>query len=133
MIVANFNRYELYMRKIDLLLEEYGESHQNPTNKTIHWVCVPLIFFSLVGLIFSIPSDVVQRFLGAGNPYANWATVLLILVTIYYVSLSIPLSLGMHRFGLCVSAFLYWRGSVSFMDIRWRGRNRPFLKIFSSC
>lgn len=44
------------MRKIDSLLEEYGESHQNPTNKLIHWICVPAIFFSIVALIFSIPA-----------------------------------------------------------------------------
>lgn len=86
------------MRKIDHLLSEYGESHQNATNKAIHWICVPLIFFSIVGLIASIPSGFVQRFLGEGNPYANWAAVVLILVLVYYVSLSIPLSFGMMLF-----------------------------------
>ena len=48
------------MRKIDELLAEYGESHQNATNKAIHWICVPLIFLSVVGLIASIPSNFVQ-------------------------------------------------------------------------
>ncbi len=91
------------MRKIDELLSEYGESHQDETNKRIHWICVPLIFFSVVGLIASIPADGVQRFLGEGNPYANWAAVVLILVLIYYVSLSIPLSIGMLLFAvLCL-------------------------------
>lgn len=87
------------MKKIDALFNEYGESHQNPTNKTIHWICVPLIFFSIVGLIASIPAEPLQR-LTDGNPYANWATVLLILVIVYYVSLSIPLAIGMMAFGL---------------------------------
>ena len=50
----------MIMRKIDQLFAEYGESHQNPTNKKIHWICVPLIFFSIVGLIASIPSHAVQ-------------------------------------------------------------------------
>ena len=88
------------MRKIDQLLSEYGSSHQNPTNKTIHWICVPLIFFSLVGLVASIPSGFVQSVMGEGNPYANWATVLLVITIIYYVSLSISLSIGMTIFGL---------------------------------
>jgi uncharacterized membrane protein YGL010W len=93
------------MRRIDELLEEYGESHQHETNKTIHWICVPLIFFSIVGLLASIPSGIVQSFLGPGNPYANWAGVALILVIVYYVSLSIPLSIGMMLFGvLCLTA-----------------------------
>jgi len=91
------------MRKIDRLLAEYGESHQNSTNKAIHWICVPLIFFSVVGLIASIPAQAVQSVLGEDNPYANWAAVVLILVLIYYVSVSIPLSIGMMLFGaLCL-------------------------------
>ena len=91
------------MRKIDELLSEYGESHQDHTNKIIHWICVPLIFFSLVGLIASIPADNVQRFLGQDNPYANWSVVVLIFVLIYYVSLSVSLSVGMMLFGvLCL-------------------------------
>jgi uncharacterized membrane protein YGL010W len=91
------------MRKIDLLLNEYGESHQDVTNKAIHWVCVPLIFLSVVGLIASIPSHAVQSVLGPGNPYANWAGVVLVLVLLYYVTLSIPLSIGMALFGvLCL-------------------------------
>jgi uncharacterized membrane protein YGL010W len=88
------------MRKIDELLAEYGESHQNQINKTIHWICVPLIFFSVVGLIASIPSGLVQRFLGEGNPYANWAAVVIVLILIYYVSLSILLGFGMLLFTL---------------------------------
>ena len=87
------------MRKIDALLSEYGESHQNETNKAIHWICVPLIFFSVVGLIASIPSDLVQRVLGE-NPYSNWALVVMVLVLIYYVSLSVPLGFGMFLFAL---------------------------------
>ena len=88
------------MRKIDQLLAEYGESHQNVTNKTIHWICVPSIFFSIVALVWSIPSAGVQQVLGEGNIYANWATVAMVLVMIYYVSLSIPLSIGMLMFAL---------------------------------
>jgi uncharacterized membrane protein YGL010W len=94
---------EFVMRRIDQLLLEYGESHQNGTNKMIHWICVPLIFLSIVGLIASIPSRAVQSVLGEGNPYANWAAVVLVLVIIYYVSLSISLSIGMMLFGvLCL-------------------------------
>jgi uncharacterized membrane protein YGL010W len=43
------------MRKIDQLFAEYAESHQNQTNKLIHWICVPLIFFTIVGFISLIP------------------------------------------------------------------------------
>jgi uncharacterized membrane protein YGL010W len=88
------------MRKIDSLLSEYGESHQNPTNKLIHWICVPLIFFSLMGLVASIPAGMLRSVLGEGSMYANWAAVLLAMALIYYVSLSIPLTVGMLLFAL---------------------------------
>lgn len=87
------------MRRIDQLLSEYGESHQNATNKMIHWICVPLIFFSVVALIASIPSDFLRNVLG-NWPLLSWASVILVLVMIYYVSLSIPLSIGMLIFSL---------------------------------
>lgn len=90
------------MKKIDALFLEYGESHQHSTNKAIHWICVPLIFFSIVGLIASIPAAPLQGLMD-GSPYANWATLLMVLVIVYYVSLSIPLSIGMMLFGaLCL-------------------------------
>jgi len=120
------------MRKIDMLLSEYGESHQNVTNKTIHWICVPLIFFSIVGLIASIPSAPVQTFLGESNPYANWATVLLVLVIIYYATLSITLSIGMALFAfLClyvanivvrIGFTPLWAVSLSIFVLAWIGQ-----------
>ncbi len=100
------------MRRIDALLSEYGESHQNATNKAIHWICVPAIFFSIVGLIASIPSGPVEAFLGQGNPYANWATVVLALVTIYYASLSLSLTIGMVLFGLLCLTLTRTLGSL---------------------
>jgi uncharacterized membrane protein YGL010W len=96
----NMVKKQLPMRKIDSLLSEYGESHQNATNKLIHWICVPLIFFSLMGLIASLPAGILQTMLGEGSIYANWAAVILALALIYYITLSIPLTVGMLLFAL---------------------------------
>lgn len=104
------------MRKIDLLLEEYGQSHQNHTNKLIHWVCVPAIFFSVVGLIFSIPSTFLMNQLPFLGYFSNWATISLLLILIYYISLSVPLSLGMLFFSaLCLAL-------ANFLDITFPGK-----------
>ena len=40
------------MRKLDVLLDQYGETHQNPVNKAIHWVCVPLIMWSALAAMW---------------------------------------------------------------------------------
>jgi len=118
------------MRKIDQLLAEYGESHQNATNKAIHWICVPLIFFSVVGIIASLPSGLVQSFLGE-NPYANWATVFMVIALGYYVTLSIPLAVGMMGFGaLCLymarvvtaQGLSLWITSLAIFVLAWIGQ-----------
>ncbi len=75
-------------RKIDWFLEKYGESHQNATNKLIHWVCVPLIMFSLLGLIYSIPFPIEKSLI------ANWAAVFMGLALCYYLFLSAFMFVG---------------------------------------
>ena len=81
-------------RRIDVLLAEYGESHQNPTNKTIHWIAVPVIAWSMIAILWVLPTP---RFFPA-NPYLTWATIACVLAIIYYLTLSIPLAIGMAAF-----------------------------------
>jgi uncharacterized membrane protein YGL010W len=69
--------------------DEYAASHQNPTNKALHWVCVPLIVWSLMGLLWSLPAP--GR---AQLEYANWASYAVAAAVIYYAVLSVPLALG---------------------------------------
>ena len=83
------------MRKIDALLSEYGESHKNATNKTIHWICVPAIFFSITGLLYCVklPFPVF-------GITANLAMIALTLITVYYISLSKTLWIGLLLFAV---------------------------------
>jgi uncharacterized membrane protein YGL010W len=96
------------VRKIDRLLSEYGESHQNHTNKLIHWICVPLIFFSIVGLIWSIPFPFADGLGDTAGKFLNWATILLALTLLYYISLSPSLSIGMIFVIFVFCAAAYW-------------------------
>ncbi len=88
------------MKKIDLLLNEYGESHQNKTNKLIHWLCVPAIFYSIVGLVWEIPLGPLADIKYNGFQYINWASLTLCLVFIYYLTLSPIITLGMIVFSI---------------------------------
>jgi len=74
-------------RPVDVLFDKYAESHQNPTNKLFHWICVPLIVFSLLGLVWQIPFPRLG-FLGSYNGYFNWASFLLAFSLYYYFTLS---------------------------------------------
>lgn len=87
------------MRTIQEWLDEYGSSHQNHTNKLIHWICVPAIFFSIVGLLYAIqfPFRIMQA------PFTA-AHVALLLVILYYLRLSAVLAAGM----LFISIIFLW-------------------------
>ena len=91
------------MAALSALLAEYGESHQNPTNKLVHWVCVPLIMFSLLGLLWSVP---VPGFIQNISPWLNWGTFVMALALLYYVRLSGRLALGMVLVWIAMAAGL---------------------------
>jgi len=79
------------MRSIHEWLDEYGESHQNPVNKRIHWVCVPAIVLSVIGLLWSLP---VPAAFGAISLAMNWAVLFAMAAVVYYFILSVPLGVG---------------------------------------
>ena len=92
------------MRKIEALLNQYGESHQTKLNKQIHYFCVPAIFFSLIGLLSLIPTGgfLQSIFPKARTPFAHVGTVVIAIGIFYYLRLSIPLFFGMLIFSFLV-------------------------------
>lgn len=79
------------MRTAGQWLDEYGASHRNHVNKTLHWVCVPVIVWCVLGFLWSLP---VPGGMAAIHPAANWAGLAALAALLYYSALSIPLMLG---------------------------------------
>jgi uncharacterized membrane protein YGL010W len=79
------------MRTADQWLDDYGDSHRNHANKALHWICVPVIAWCVLGLLWSLPFPNSIRAL---HPAANWASITVLAALIYYSLLSIPLALG---------------------------------------
>ena len=79
-------------RPIDQWLTQYSRYHQNALNKQIHFVCVPLIVLSILGILWSIPVPLQVTRLG---PWFNAATLVVLLTTIYYTRLAPRLAIGM--------------------------------------
>lgn len=110
-------------RRIDALLAEYGESHQNPTNKAVHWICVPAIFWSIAALIWSLPHGVIG---------INWLYPILGLVIVYYIVTSWRLAIGIIFYvAFCVwliklfEAFFtlpLWQLAIGVFVITWLGQ-----------
>ena len=85
------------MKSADTWFEEYGESHQNPTNKAIHWMCVPAILFATIGLFWAIPAPEAFRGVleGRMEPLLNWGSLLVVVALGLYLRLSFSIFLGM--------------------------------------
>jgi len=79
------------MRTVTDWLSDYGSSHQNPTNKLLHWLCVPPIVLSVMGFLWSLP---VPAAFAAASPWLNWATLIAVAALIYYLVLSPALAAG---------------------------------------
>jgi uncharacterized membrane protein YGL010W len=115
------------MKKLEDWLSEYGVSHKNPTNKLIHWICVPLIVFSLVLLLWSIPNIEILNNLGL-----NWAYLIMMFALVYYMLLSPSLAIGMLLFFLMISwlteiivestAYPTWGIGLTIFIIAWIGQ-----------
>ncbi len=79
-------------RQVDRLLAHYGESHQHPTNELIHFIAIPLIMLSLLGMMFALRPWVAYLFIAASMVYylrlslvflgtmVLWSAILLALV-----------------------------------------------------
>ncbi len=91
------------MKTINQWLNEYGESHKDETNKAIHWICVPLIFFTIVGLFYCIKLPLQLT----STLRLNVAMILVLLVTLYYFTLSKTIWIGMLLFGLVCLGICY--------------------------
>lgn len=107
------------MKTMQQWFHEYGLSHQNHTNKLIHWICVPLIFFSITGLLASIPSGALQQpFPEPVQPYIHFGTLLLLLGLLFYLRLSFTMFLGMAL--VCLAVLLAVRAvEVAFVTPLW--------------
>lgn len=79
-------------RDIDTLLGKYSESHLNHTNEIIHFVCVPVIVFSLLGILWAI------------HPLAALAAVVASMA--YYIKLSKNFAIGMGVMALFMLGIL---------------------------
>jgi uncharacterized membrane protein YGL010W len=112
------------MKTAEQWFEQYACSHQNPVNKTIHWVCIPLIVISLLGLLTAIPVRL-------GPAWLNLATLFLGLSLGWYALISMRLAVGMLVMGAAMLAAVaamqalpvpLWASSLTVFVAAWVGQ-----------
>ena len=113
------------MSKVDRLLGEYRESHQNETNQVIHNIFVPLIFLSAIGILWDVKLPIALDFLG-GEPL-NVAMIVAVLVFAYYLSISFAVAAGIISVTAAgmIACYLYdgpvsiWVISLAVFVVSW--------------
>lgn len=77
------------MRDVNWYLEKYGESHTNSTNILIHKIFVPLIMFSVIGILWAIPTSDTLPW------YLNFGMLLVVAALAFYATMGIRILLPM--------------------------------------
>ncbi|SMO34157.1 Uncharacterized membrane protein YGL010W [Chryseobacterium rhizoplanae] len=104
------------MRKVDLLFAEYSKSHRNATNKLIHWICVPLIFWTILGFASLIPSP---HFCASYFRCVSIISLIVIaFITFFYIRLSLLIAIVMAVIILIMEHFIYLT-NISFGKQSW--------------
>ena len=113
------------MRTVREWLSDYGASHENPTNKLLHWICVPLIVLSAFGLLWSL------RLFPGAPAWLNGATVAAAAAVLYYLALSPALAAGvlvvflillLVTERLATLAWPLWLTSLTIFVVAWIGQ-----------
>ena len=76
-------------REVERWLGNYSDDHRNATNVLIHWICVPLIVWTAVALLWVVPVPAIL-----GRP-GFWAGMAMFAALVFYLRLSRPLCAGM--------------------------------------
>jgi uncharacterized membrane protein YGL010W len=95
-------------RKVDRLLAHYGESHQNPRNEVIHFIAIPLIMLSLVGMMFALHPFVAYAFVAASMVYyARLSAVFFVSMAVWsVVFLGVVFAMGPLVLPICAGIFV---------------------------
>lgn len=115
------------MHTLQEWLDLYGESHRNPTNKLIHWICVPTIYFSTLVLLFEVRLPVLTDTLG---PFASLGGLVALPVLAFYLRLSRSLFVGLLAFSaICFGGYLgllqvahwvpAWAVAIAVFGVSW--------------
>ena len=116
-------------KSADQWFAEYGESHQDDTNELIHWICVPTIFYCVLGLLWAVP---VPAALHALLPWFHWVHPFALAALGFYFRLSVPLAFGLLGFmAVCYTLlelqsiwcpFPIWKSSLGLFVLAWIGQ-----------
>jgi len=116
-------------RKIDQLLSHYGSSHRNPGNEAIHFVAIPLIMLSMVGMLYALHPWVAYAFVAASMVYYARLSGVFFISMLVWSSILLVLVQAMGQQALPLSAAIFVAAWVmQFIGHKMEGKKPSFLE-----
>lgn len=116
-------------RRVDQLLAHYGESHRDPRNERIHFVAIPLIMLSLLGLLSAVHPWVAYGFVLASLVYYARLSAVFLLAMAVLSLVSLALVYAMGERVLLISAAIFVAAWIAqFVGHRMEGRKPSFFE-----
>ena len=116
-------------RRVDQLLAHYEESHRNPANERIHFVAIPLIMLSLLGLLFALHPWAAYAFATASMVYYVRLSAVFLAAMAVLSLLALVLVHAMGEHVLVISAAIFVGAWIAqFVGHRIEGRKPSFLE-----
>jgi uncharacterized membrane protein YGL010W len=117
------------VRRVDVLFERYGSYHRDVVNKRIHWVCVPLIMWAALGMLWA--ASPIAAFIAVGASLVfYWSLSPRIAIAMLLASAVMVMAaaaLGTHALRTSVAVFVAaWIGQ--FIGHRIERRKPAFLE-----
>jgi uncharacterized membrane protein YGL010W len=116
-------------RRVDQLIAHYGQSHQNPGNELIHFIAIPLIMLSLVGMLFALHPYVAYAFVGASMVYYARLSVVFLVTMVVWSALTVAavMALGANVLPISVAIFMgAW--VLQFIGHKMEGKKPSFFE-----
>ena len=102
------------MRTVHEWFGNYSQDHRHPTNRLIHWICVPLILWAVIAAIWVIPVPE-----SIGRP-GFWAGMAMVAAFAFYWKMSKPIGLAMLAVFVVLGLLTEWLyRTLGPIDLLW--------------
>lgn len=116
-------------RRVDQLLAHYEASHRNPTNEIIHFIAIPLIMLSLVGMMFALHPYVAYAFIAASMVYYLRLSLVFLITMLLWSALSVAVLFAMGPLVLELSVAIFIGAWVlQFIGHKLEGKKPSFFE-----
>jgi hypothetical protein len=101
-------------RPVDQYFEDLSINFQDPTNRIVQIIFLPLLFFGLMGLIWMIPFPQFDFLVKLGwHTFLNWGSFFIAILLYYYLKLSPTLSYAVL---LCIGIMSYFIVQLEYIE-----------------